>query len=156
MAIYCPNSALAFICILGILRAGAVYVNLNALSPLEENIFVLQDRDAKYLFIHSNFESHLRKITKSTPKLVGFTGIDKKIECSLSLMGWMAEFPPECPHIERGEDDLACLFSTSGTTGRSKASQLTNKVIETMIVNANHAMPFNICLLYTSPSQRDS
>ena len=143
VAIYCPNNALAFICILGILRAGAVYVNLNALSPLEENIFVLQDRDAKYLFIHSNFESHLSKITKSTPTLAGFTGIDKKIECSLSLMEWMAEFPPECPHIERGEDDLACLFSTSGTTGRSKASQLTNKVIETMIVNANHAMPFN-------------
>ena len=60
IAIYCPNNTLAFLCILGVLRAGAVYVNLNGLSPIDENIFVLQNRDVRHLFLHSNFEENLQ------------------------------------------------------------------------------------------------
>ena len=143
VAIYSPNNALAFLCILGVLRAGAVYVNLNGLSPIDENIFVLQNRDVRHLFLHSNFEENLQEITEKATMITAITGIDCPIAGHPALLEWMQDFELHSPDIPQGPDDLACLFSTGGTTGRSKASQLTNKVMETMIANANHAMPYS-------------
>ena len=144
VAIYSPNNALVFVCILGILRAGAVYVNLNALGSLEENIFVLQDRNVHYLFLHSHFAKCSREITQKTPEIHGIRAIDKNTnDGAPSLLKWMQNFPSQSPKVPRSADDLACLFSTGGTTGQSKASQLTNKVMGAMIANANHAMPYH-------------
>ena len=78
VAIYSPNDARAFLCMLGILRAGAIYVNLNGLSPIAENVYVLKNRDARFLFIHSEFERHLGIIADQAPKIVQSVGIDQR------------------------------------------------------------------------------
>ncbi|HIM72611.1 MAG TPA: hypothetical protein EYM43_06625 [Alphaproteobacteria bacterium] len=141
VAIYSPNDARAFLCMLGILRAGAVYVNLNGLSMIEENLYVLKDRDACLLFIHSLFAKHLDCISKEAPKVTRVIGIDCALEGAPSLTRWLAPQPETAPDISREPSDVACLFSTGGTTGRSKAAMLTNRAFETMIANANTAMP---------------
>ena len=141
VAIYSPNDARAFLCMLGILRAGAIYVNLNGLSPIAENVYVLKDRDARLLFIHSEFERHLGIIADQAPKIIQTVGIDQPLKGTRSLGSWLSRYPETDPDIPRQPSDVACLFSTGGTTGRSKAAMLTNQVFETMIANANTAMP---------------
>lgn len=140
-AIYCPNDARAFLCMLGILRAGAIYVNLNSLSPIEENLYVLKNRDVSLLFIHSQFEEHLELILTQIPKITKIIAIDRSFGGLTSLAEWIKAYPSIAPDIPRQADDIACLFSTGGTTGRSKAAMLTNQVFSTMIANANMAMP---------------
>ena len=142
VAIYCPNDARAFLCMLGILRAGAIYVNLNGLSPIEENLYVLKDRDACLLFIHSQFEQHLEQILDQAPKVASVVTIDRTFGGSSCLSDWIAQHPGTAPDIPRELGDTACLFSTGGTTGKSKATMLTNQVFATMIANANTAMPY--------------
>ena len=62
VAVYSPNSVLAFECILGILRAGTVWVPLNARNSVENNIYILQNSDCEWLFCHSDFQEHAGRI----------------------------------------------------------------------------------------------
>jgi len=141
VAIYSPNDARAFLCMLGVLRAGAVYLNLNGLSLIEENLYVLKDRRASLLFIHSQFSEHLDVISNGATDVTHVIGIDEPIQSAPCLADWLLLQPTTFPDAQRNPNDAACLFSTGGTTGRSKAAILTNRVFETMIANANSAMP---------------
>ena len=49
-AVYSPNSAVAFECVLGILRAGAVWVPINARNVVSENAYILDYCDVETLF----------------------------------------------------------------------------------------------------------
>jgi len=45
---------------------------------------------------------------------------------SLHVLIFISEFPTDCPDLDLKGDDIAILFGTSGTTGKSKAVTATH------------------------------
>ena len=68
-AVYSPNHADAYACLLGIVRAGVTWAPVNARNALEENLYILGNTDVEFLFYHSSFEASLARIREACPKI---------------------------------------------------------------------------------------
>ena len=75
-AVYSPNHAAAYACLLGIVRAGITWAPVNARNALEENLYILNNTDVAFLFYHSSFEGYLPRIREACPKITDFVCID--------------------------------------------------------------------------------
>ena len=123
----------------GILRAGGVVVPMNVLLKGREVAFYLSDSGAKVLFAWHGFEE------------AATTGAaEAGTEVILVERGKFEELVMAAPRAEadepRDDSDTAVILYTSGTTGTPKGAELTH---DNLRQNCT-------CLLYTSPSPRDS
>ena len=59
-AIYSPNHPGAFDALLGLYRAGGVWVPINARNAIAENAYILNNNDAEFLFYNSDFEDNIK------------------------------------------------------------------------------------------------
>ena len=75
-AVYSPNHAAAYACLLGIVRAGVTWAPVNARNALEENLYILGNTDVEFLFYHSSFEASLPRIREACPKIRDFVCLD--------------------------------------------------------------------------------
>src|SRR5215510_11099417 len=92
-AVLSPNDALAFACLLGIVRAGMVWVAVNPKNGVEENSYILDNFEAEVLFYHSVFEPAIAEIRKRVPRLSRIVCIDKRGADAPSLDEWLREQP---------------------------------------------------------------
>ncbi len=137
VAIYSPNHALAYACLFGLLRAGCVWVPINARNAIDENIYILGNTDTEFLFYHSDFETHLPRLKEELPGISGFVCIDREAD----LETWMAAVGTTAPDLAYDPDDVTALVSSGGTTGRPKGVMLSHRIFATMIANFLTAMP---------------
>jgi acyl-CoA synthetase (AMP-forming)/AMP-acid ligase II len=126
-AVYSPNHAAAYACLLGIVRAGVTWAPVNARNALEENLYILGNTDVEFLFYHSSFEASLARIREACPKIAEFVCLDRP-----SFDAWLASQQETAPDLADDPDGVAFLASSGGTTGRPKGVQITNRNIETM------------------------
>ncbi|MBZ5664541.1 MAG: long-chain-fatty-acid--CoA ligase [Acidobacteriia bacterium] len=116
----------------GVLEAGCVLVPLNIRLGAEELAFVLNDAQARFLFVESIF----------VPLVESFRTTVASIETSFLLDGqpqanWLASrnyddllsvSPPfQCDFMQIDEDSVAELFYTSGSSDRPKGVMLTHR-----------------------------
>lgn len=142
VAVYSPNDARAFECILGTLRAGRVWLSINARSGIDEIADILSLCDCEWLFYHSMFEAHLEQIRRRVPSIRGAVSLDAGSASASSLDAWAASFPAETRDIMRAPEDPAAIVSTGGTTGRPKGVMLSHRTFETMIATFAVCMPW--------------
>jgi acyl-CoA synthetase (AMP-forming)/AMP-acid ligase II len=140
-AVYSPNSAVAFECVLGILRAAAAWVPINARNVVAENAFILDHCDVEALFYYSEFEANVREIRRQCPKLRIFVCIDKAGENGPYLEEWLNGVDDTDPNIPERRDALSAIYSTGGTTGRPKGVMWSHLTWETMISSFHLCMP---------------
>src|SRR6185312_15217843 len=76
-AVYSPNGATAFECILGILRGANIWVPINARNSTEDNAYILDNCDVQALFYHSEFEANVQAFRKECPQIRLYICIDK-------------------------------------------------------------------------------
>ena len=105
----------------GIWAAGMVAVPLNAKLHGREMLEIARDSGAKTLFLS----------TKTGGMLDGHEG-DRIVIGEQGYQELMSSTP--APAAEATPDDLAWLFYTSGTTGRSKGAMLTHRNLGAMAV----------------------
>ena len=141
IALMAPNILAFPIASLGLLRAGAVQVNVNPLYTPHELEHQLNDAGAETIIIFTGSTPTLAEIVKSTPIKsvlsvelgdgtpvdIPSPPVDERIEGAIRFADALAsgadrEFTP--PEIT--SDDLIFLQYTGGTTGLSKAAMLTN------------------------------
>jgi acyl-CoA synthetase (AMP-forming)/AMP-acid ligase II len=116
----------------GVLEAGCVLVPLNIRLGAQELAFVLNDAQARFLFVERAF----------LPLVESFRTSVSSVETSLLLDGqpqakWLAPnnyegllsaFPPfHCDFMQIDEDAIAELFYTSGSSDRPKGVMLTHR-----------------------------
>ncbi len=142
VAVYSPNAAKAFIAVLGVLRAGATWVAINARNSLTDNIAFLQLNDCKCLFFHSSFEGVVPEIGAAVPTIERCIAIDRASDHGADLFTWMAAYDILDPDVPVGPDGPVLHIGTGGTTGRSKAVVLTHRNLATMIASFCLAMPY--------------
>ena len=142
-AVLSANDMDAFSCILGILRGGGAWMPLNARNSVEDNIHILADNECRWLFYHSAFADAVEQIRTHVPTLQGLICIDRANGADPDLAGWLADGSDEVCHVPAGPNDIASIWPSGGTTGRSKGVMLTHLNFETMVVNFVTSMPYS-------------
>ena len=139
VAVYSPNDVDALICVLGIFRAGAIWVALNPKSTISEQADLLNLIECDFLFYHDVFAPQAKDLITRVPQIAG----SARFGGDSGFRQWMAPEGSRAEQTTGGPDDVAMIMGTSGTTGRAKAVPITNRQYLTMSLafNAHLAEP---------------
>ncbi|TCC46582.1 AMP-dependent acyl-CoA synthetase [Kribbella capetownensis] len=152
VAILSANDPIAFSCVFGISRAGAVWCPINPRNEAAENRELLDQFDCEVLIYQAAFAPLVDRIRDALPKIRTFvcvdqdpgSGQDPHLIGRSRTVGWDAfcgGVSQPAPDLT-GPDDLALIVGTGGTTGRPKGVMLTNGNLETMTALTLMGYPF--------------
>ena len=159
VAILSANDPVAFACVFGISRAGAVWCPINPRNEAAENAELLDLFDCSVLVFQSAFAPLAQEIRGSLPKLTTLVCLDGDAEGALRWEDFLSTTPVEerapasvskpgeakdqsAPTDRPTPDDLAMVVGTGGTTGRPKGVLLTGTNLETMTAITLMSYPF--------------
>jgi acyl-CoA synthetase (AMP-forming)/AMP-acid ligase II len=141
VAILSPNGAPAFEAWVGAARAGGVWVGLAALASIDENIYVINDRDTEWLFYHSSFEGEIARIKANCAKLKHVICLDKAGLSHPYFGDFIAAFEARAPELPDYRDKVISHFTSGGTTGQPKGAMWSNLTWEAWSANVYAHMP---------------
>jgi fatty-acyl-CoA synthase len=140
VAILSGNDPIAFACVFGISRAGAVWCPVNPRNEVAENQFILDEFDCSLLLFHSSFVEMVGKVRPKLPKLRALVCLDAALPFAASFAAWLSD---DVGYFQREPlDDLVMLPGTGGTTGKPKGVMLSGRNIETMTALTLMSYPF--------------
>jgi acyl-CoA synthetase (AMP-forming)/AMP-acid ligase II len=145
VAVFSPNQACAFESLLGCIRAGCVWVPVNARAAIDEIVHILTITETALLLYSASLASEVAQVALRCPELRTFLCIDRETawlpakHCTLDK--WIEGTDETSP--ERGYDDdaLATLMCTGGTTGTPKAVMTSHHTWEARVAAALHRVP---------------
>ncbi|MGB3867087.1 MAG: long-chain-fatty-acid--CoA ligase [Xanthobacteraceae bacterium] len=120
------------------LWAGGIFAPLNTRLALPEIVEQTRDAEPVVLLVDAAFHALADDIMRATPSLrcAIFADDDTAPATMIPYETALAAADP-IPDAARGGDDVACLFYTGGTTGRSKGVMLSH---DNIIVNARNTI----------------
>ncbi|MEJ2132445.1 MAG: AMP-binding protein, partial [Gammaproteobacteria bacterium] len=138
VAILSLNSDRYYLFYFGVAWAGGVFVPVNTRLAPPEIVHWLNDSGARVLFVDHNFAQMIPAIRGDLHALETIVYLDDD-----ALPEAMRDFSavaqgPAVDDAVRVDDELAGLFYTGGTTGRSKGVMLSHK---NLVINAMQSAP---------------
>ncbi len=128
------NSVEFFEVLFGVAKVNAVNATVNwRLSP-QEMAQIVNDAEAKLLFVGEEFRDHLeamRATLTSVKRVVAIGGA--ALGADEAYEDWLAPYDGTDPGMSAEPDDVAMQLYTSGTTGHPKGVMLTNSNLECTI-----------------------
>lgn len=134
-AVWAGNDVQSWACTLGLWRANAAWIPVNARSSLDDILHVLNSFDCDVLFYQSAFAEHIDEVRSRLPKVRQWVCVDAEREPDSSLDQWIAEQPETAPQVEVDLDDLVMLSPTGGTTGLPKGVMNTHRSTQTFVAH---------------------
>jgi long-chain acyl-CoA synthetase len=128
-----PNCRHGLETILAPMKAGLGVVPLNVRLHPSEHEYLLNDSGARILVYHEDFRAHLATMRGNLKAVERFIVIGRGERDDLGFEDAQAGRPATPPDVAIDPDDLAWLFYTSGTTGRSKGAMLTHRNLLAMV-----------------------
>lgn len=130
VAMLAPNGQQYIEFYFGVLWGGGIVVPVNSRFALAEMIEQVRDAEPFALIVDKTFAEMGDALAQSVPSIralmiVGETGASSRNVRSVNYEDALQSVEP-VPDALRGEDDIACLFYTGGTTGRSKGVMLSH------------------------------
>jgi long-chain acyl-CoA synthetase len=130
VAMLAPNGQQYIEFYFGVLWGGGIVVPVNSRFALAEMIEQVRDAEPFALIVDKTFAEMGDALAQSVPSIkalmvVGETGASSRNVQSVNYEDALQSVEP-MPDALRGEDDIACLFYTGGTTGRSKGVMLSH------------------------------
>lgn len=140
--IYSHNDFRVLLTMLGIMRAGAVWVPINYRNAIDATTEYMNYVEMSWLFYHSNFCDSVREIRSRVPSLRHLVCLDCDDDGHPSLEAFM-ESANEVDDVDWGDaygnlDRLVGLVPTGGTTGPAKGVRVTSLAWGTMTDMATH------------------
>ena len=119
-----------------IVSMGAVVVGMNAWWVPHEMEYALQDSEPKVLIADEERLQRFDEIREKFPQLQ-VVAVRPKAEAPDWAVSWESLLAQggELPDVQIDADDDACIFYTSGTTGRPKGAQLTHRGCVNNVMN---------------------
>jgi fatty-acyl-CoA synthase len=147
VAIYSINDARVLLCMLGLMRAGAVWVPVNYRNAPDANVEYLNYVKTSWLFYHSSFRDRVPELQARVPTLTHLICIDAEDGKNPSLEKFMRGGADANDLTSQGiewadargnPDRLVGLVPTGGTTGPAKGVRVTSLSWGTMTEMASH------------------
>ncbi|MES2260925.1 MAG: AMP-binding protein [Pseudomonadota bacterium] len=135
-AVLAGNHPLAWMCVLGMWRAGIAWVPMNPRSAMDEHIGLLQNFDAEVLFFQLAFAPAIESIRAACPQVIHFVCIDGSVPGCESLDAWRERQPCTPPEVDVGMDDVIAIMPTGGTTGKPKGVMQTHRNMSMSVANS--------------------
>ena len=135
IGILAPNSTIAFVTLLGLFRAGAVWLPINPRNPVPANAELLEAFDGELIFYHSAFEEAAKALVEQTPGLKEAVCIDNQGSYGTNLEDWWQDAPEEFERPAAEADGLFAIFPTGGTTGKPKGVMVNHLAVDTLFNN---------------------
>ncbi|WP_310961804.1 acyl-CoA synthetase [Nocardioides terrisoli] len=134
VAILSSNDPVAFTCVFGISRAGAVWCPINPRNEADENRELLDLFDCTTLIFQSRYAALVDQIRGDLPAVTTLVCLDGSFDWALGWEDFLAVGSEEVDGtVDRpAADDLAMIVGTGGTTGRPKGVMLSGTNLETM------------------------
>ncbi|MCC7462793.1 MAG: AMP-binding protein [Gammaproteobacteria bacterium] len=132
-AVYSANAARSFECVLGIIRAGLVWVPVNVRNSIEDCAFTLDNCEVELLFYQQAFADSVAALRARCPRLRATVCVDGS--GADALEGFIAGCADLSPDVPQGPDDIVTLFSSGGTSGLPKAVMMPNRSWEAMVLS---------------------
>ncbi len=126
VAVLSGNAARAFECVIGLLRAGCVWVPVNARNTVEDSIYALDHTDTEVLLYSRAFREAVRRLAAACPRLAHAICIEESDPPHPSLESLTRGLPDRSPEVRVGLDEVVTLFSSGGTTGNPKGVMMTH------------------------------
>ena len=142
VAILSANDPLAFCCVLGISRAGAVWCPVNPRNEAAENRELLDLFDCSCLIFQGAFSPLVARIAPDLPKVTTLVCLDDDAPGAAQFSEWVDGISTE-PWQAEPADDIVMIAGTGGTTGKPKGVMLTGHNIETMTALTLMSYPFD-------------
>lgn len=136
VSIIAGNTAETFIAILAVLRAGLRWVAVNARSAQADAGAMIELTESVALLYGGGLDLDTAELGTHLQRNVVLP-----LEGQEGLWAWAADSDTTPFPLEFDEDDIAILIGTGGTTGRSKAVQLTHRNMTAMVGNFLPLMP---------------
>jgi fatty-acyl-CoA synthase len=143
-AIYSINDARVLLCMLGLMRAGAVWVPINYRNAPDANVEYLNYVKTSWLFYHSSYRDRIAELQARVPTLEHLICIDARDGKNPSLEKFMqSATESDASDLDwadaRGNPDrLVGLVPTGGTTGPARGVRVTTLSWGTMTEMASH------------------
>ena len=151
-AILSPNHASILVCMLGLWRAGAVWIPVNTRNALDANVQYLSYVRAGWLFYHSSHAADAAAMMTAVPSLKHAVCLDREDNEHRSLEAFM-QLGDGAQAEDLGDptgdpDDLVAIIATGGTTGPAKGVRVVNRSWGAMVETVVNAMPCEapVCL----------
>ena len=130
VGILSPNSAVGFMAILAVLRAGGIWVPLNVRNEAQSSATYLRRTEARLCVVHED-------LTDLAEEIHGHCAVEllSLAELARAAHDATVELPVVLPH------DVAAFMPTGGTTGEPKAARLTHRVFDVFVANFLSSMP---------------
>lgn len=131
-----------FLYLFGGAKVNACCVAVNWRLAPPEMAYILQNCGAKVLVVGDAFLGHVADIGLGDDVMVVVIG-DPGSSGRPRWQDWVGSFEPVDPGTEPGDDDTCYQLYTSGTTGRPKGVELTNRNFMEMLPVASAAWRFD-------------
>jgi fatty-acyl-CoA synthase len=141
VAILSANDPLAFSCVFGIARAGAVWCPVNPRSEAAENRDLLDLVDCRCLIFQETFAPLVTRIAPDLPGLATLVCLDGESPGATPFEKWLDGLSG-APWRAEPADDIAMIAGTGGTTGQPKGVLLTGGNLEAMTALTLMSYPF--------------
>jgi fatty-acyl-CoA synthase len=149
VAIYSINDARVLLCMLGLMRAGAVWVPINYRNAPDANVEYLNYVKTSWLFYHSSYRDRVPELQARVPTLTHLICLDAEDGKNPSLEKFMqrgidttandlTSRDTDWADARGNPDRLVGLVPTGGTTGPAKGVRVTSLSWGTMTEMASH------------------
>ena len=122
-AILSPNASFALAAVIGGLKAGGAWSNINLRNALSTNIDILKRGGCQVLFFHSSVAAQLEEIRSEVPMLRSLVCVDRETETYPSLATFCRDAGNTPVSVHMDATDVQFQGSTGGTTGAPKITQ---------------------------------
>jgi len=136
VGLYFPKSVESIISMLGVLKAGGVYVPLDPQAPPDRIGYIIENCGIRVLITNYEKRHGLDAATLGRLELSVLTNPELKSSNGGGVVPWgmLQEFPAgHGPAVSLTETDLAYILYTSGSTGRPKGVMLSHQNALTFI-----------------------
>lgn len=135
IGVYSPNASIAFLTLLGLMRAEGIWLPINPRNSVESNIDLSGRFEMEVLFYHSTFAEQTRQIMAAVSGIKEAVCLDGDGGIGTPLEQWLDGYSDDFNIGPEQPDELLAIFPTGGTTGKSKGVLMNHTAIETWYAN---------------------
>lgn len=142
-AVMSPNTSLAMVALLGALRAGGAWCNINLRNALAVNIDVLRRGGCEVVFYHSSCAGQMAELLAGVPSLKVAVCLDQPGHGHPSLAEFAGEGSDEPINVRLAAEAVGLQGSTGGTTGSPKIAQAGPQFLSMNALGFMSVLPFD-------------